>query len=170
VAVGLPEIGGLKNLLTNKSVMEKISILPDFSNSDLLMAVFIIPIAVQWWAAWYPGAEPGGGGYIAQRMFAAKDEKNAIGATLLFNVTHYVLRPWPWIIVALASLVVFPDLVSLQEAFPHVPVDKLGHDMAYPAMISFSPPRTPGACGGFADCSLYVHHLHPLELGFLLCG
>jgi SSS family solute:Na+ symporter len=139
VAVGLPKVGGLTNLLSNETIKGKLSILPDFSNTDLLMAVFIIPLAVQWWAAWYPGAEPGGGGYIAQRMFAAKDEKNSIGATLLFNIMHYALRPWPWIIVALASLVIFPDLLSLQKAFPHVPPDKLGHDLAYPAMISFLP-------------------------------
>jgi SSS family solute:Na+ symporter len=139
VAVGLPKVGGLVNLLSNKAVKGKLSILPDFSNTDLLMAVFIIPLAVQWWAAWYPGAEPGGGGYIAQRMFAAKDEKNSIGATLMFNVMHYALRPWPWIIVALASLVVFPDLLSLHKAFPQIPLDKLGHDLAYPAMISFLP-------------------------------
>ncbi len=139
VAVNLPEVGGLSNLLTNESVADKLSILPDFSDMNVLMAVFIIPIAVQWWASYYPGAEPGGGGYIAQRMFAAKDEKNAIGATLLFNVAHYALRPWPWIIVALASIVVFPDLASLQKAFPDIPADKIGHDLAYPAMISFLP-------------------------------
>ena len=139
VAVGLPEVGGLSKLLTNEAVTKKISILPDFSDFNSLMAVFIIPIAVQWWAAWYPGSEPGGGGYVAQRMFAAKDEKNAVGATLLYNIAHYALRPWPWIIVALASIVVFPDIASLQKAFPHVPVDKLGHDLAYPAMISFLP-------------------------------
>lgn len=139
VAVGLPKVGGLSNLLSNETIKGKLSILPDFSNANLLMAILIIPLAVQWWAAWYPGAEPGGGGYIAQRMFAAKDEKNSIGATLLFNIMHYALRPWPWIIVALTSLVIFPDLLSLQKAFPHVPPDKLGHDLAYPAMISFLP-------------------------------
>lgn len=139
VAVGLPKVGGLTNLFSNEAVRGKLSILPDFSNTDLLIAVFIIPLAVQWWAAWYPGSEPGGGGYIAQRMFAAKDEKNSIGATLMFNVMHYALRPWPWIIVALASLVVFPDLSSLQKAFPHVSPGILAHDMAYPAMISFLP-------------------------------
>jgi Na+/proline symporter len=139
VAVGLPEVGGLSKLLGSEAVKGKLSILPDFSNTNLLMAVFIIPIAVQWWAAWYPGSEPGGGGYVAQRMFAAKDEKNAVNATLLYNIAHYALRPWPWIIVALASMVVFPDLASLQKAFPNVPVDKLGHDLAYPAMISFLP-------------------------------
>lgn len=139
VAVGLPQVGGLANLLSNEAVTKKLSFLPDFSNTDMLMAVFVIPLAVQWWAAWYPGSEPGGGGYVAQRMFAAKDEKNAVGATLLYNIAHYALRPWPWILVALASMVVFPDLVSLQKAFPNIPADKIGHDLAYPAMISFLP-------------------------------
>ncbi len=138
-AVGLPEVGGLTKLLSHEAIKGKLSLLPDFSDTNLLMTVFIIPLAVQWWAAWYPGSEPGGGGYIAQRMFAAKDEKNAVNATLLFNISHYALRPWPWIIVALASLVVFPDLDALQKAFPHVPADKLGHDLAYPAMITFLP-------------------------------
>lgn len=138
-AVGLPQVGGLSKLLAHEAVKGKLSILPDFSATNVLMAVFVIPLAVQWWAAWYPGSEPGGGGYIAQRMFAAKDEKNAVGATLFFNIAHYALRPWPWIIAALASLVVFPDLASLQKAFPQIPIGKLGHDMAYPAMISFLP-------------------------------
>ena len=139
VAVGLPQVGGLTKLLSNEKVISKLSFLPDFSNTDMLIAVFVIPLAVQWWAAWYPGSEPGGGGYVAQRMFAAKDEKNAVGATLLYNIVHYSLRTWPWILVALASIVVFPDLLSLQKAFPSVPVDKIGHDLAYPAMISFLP-------------------------------
>jgi solute:Na+ symporter, SSS family len=139
VALKQPQVGGLQNLLANPAVKEKLSMIPDFSDLNVAMAIFIIPLAVQWWAAWYPGAEPGGGGYIAQRMFAAKDEKNSIGATLLFNVAHYALRPWPWIIVALASIAVFPNLDALKEAFPHVPADKMGHDLAYPAMISFLP-------------------------------
>lgn len=138
-AVGLPQVGGLSNLLSNPAVKPKLSILPDFSNMDAALAIFIIPLTVQWWAAWYPGAEPGGGGYVAQRMFAAKNEKHSIGATLLFNFAHYALRPWPWIIVALASIVVFPDLIALKKAFPQIPMDKLGHDLAYPAMISFLP-------------------------------
>ena len=87
----------------------------------------------------YPGAEPGGGGYIAQRMFSAKDEKNAIGATFLFNVAHYALRPWPWILIALSSLVLFPELSDIQRAFPDLPQDKLGHDVAYPAMLTLLP-------------------------------
>ncbi len=139
VAVNHPEVDGLENLLRHPNVVDKLSILPDFNNKELLISIFIIPLAVQWWSAWYPGAEPGGGGYIAQRMLASKDENHAIGATFFFNILHYALRPWPWIIVALASLVVFPDLASIKEAFPNVSDDKLGHDLAYPAMLTFLP-------------------------------
>jgi Na+/proline symporter len=135
----LPEIGSLSNLLAHEVVATKLDFLPDFSNPNVYVPIFILPIAIQWWATWYPGAEPGGGGYIAQRMLSAKDEKNAIGATLFFNIAHYALRPWPWIIVALASLVVFPTIADLQTAFPHIPADKLGDDLAYPAMLSFLP-------------------------------
>ena len=112
---------------------------PSFDDPDIYIPLLIVPLAVQWWSSWYPGAEPGGGGYIAQRMLAAKDENHAIGATFFFNVMHYALRPWPWIIVALASLIVFPDLASIQEAFPNVSDDKLGHDLAYPAMLTMLP-------------------------------
>ena len=139
VAVNHPDVGGLSNLLANESIQSKISILPDFSQGETAVAIFIIPLAVQWWSSWYPGAEPGGGGYIAQRMLAAKDENHAIGATFFFNILHYALRPWPWILVALASLVVFPDLESIKTAFPNVSEDKLGHDLAYPAMLTFLP-------------------------------
>lgn len=139
VSVNHPEVDGLSNLLTHPNVADKLSILPDFNNKELLISIFIIPLAVQWWSAWYPGAEPGGGGYIAQRMLASKDENHAIGATFFFNILHYALRPWPWILVALASLVVFPDLASIQAAFPNVTADKLGHDLAYPAMLTFLP-------------------------------
>ena len=137
--VNLPEVGGIQSLLTNENVASKISILPDFSDREALIALLIIPLAVQWWSSWYPGAEPGGGGYIAQRMFAAKNENHAIGATFFFNIMHYALRPWPWILVALASLVVFPDLASIQNAFPNITADKLGHDLAYPAMLTKLP-------------------------------
>ncbi len=134
--VSLPQIQGLTNLLNHPDVIPKLSLIPDIADTDLFIAVFIIPLAVQWWAVWYPGAEPGGGGYVAQRMLSAKDEKNAIWATLLFNFMHYAVRPWPWILIALASIVVFPDLESLQIAFPNTIV---GNDLAYPAMISFLP-------------------------------
>ena len=134
--VSLPQIQGLTNLLNHPDVIPKLSLIPDIKDTDLFIAVFIIPLAVQWWAVWYPGAEPGGGGYVAQRMLSAKDEKNAIWATLLFNFMHYAVRPWPWILIALASIVVFPNLESLQVAFPNTIV---GNDLAYPAMISFLP-------------------------------
>ena len=112
----------------------------DSSNTEAVITLLIIPLAVQWWSSWYPGAEPGGGGYIAQRMLASKDENHAIGATFFFNIMHYALRPWPWILVALASLVVFPDLASIKDAFPNIADDKLGHDLAYSAMLVKLPP------------------------------
>lgn len=134
-----PAVGGLSGLLENELVTDKLSLLPDFSDPALAVPFFLIPLAVQWWAAWYPGSEPGGGGYIAQRMLAAKDERNATAATLFFNVAHYALRPWPWILVALASVVVFPDLESLASAFPHIDPKVLRNDLAYPAMLTFLP-------------------------------
>ncbi len=135
----LPEIGSLQQLLSYEVVATKLDFVPDFTDPNVYIPLFIMPIAIQWWATWYPGAEPGGGGYIAQRMLSAKDEKNAIGATLFFNIAHYALRPWPWIIVALGSLVVFPSIADLQVAFPNIPADKLGDDLAYPAMLTFLP-------------------------------
>ena len=138
--VNLPEVGGVGNLITHPNVVDKINIFPDFNNKEMLITLIIIPLAVQWWSSWFPGAEPGGGGYIAQRMLAAKDENHAIGATFFFNIMHYALRPWPWILVALASLVVFPDIASIQEAFPNITDDKLGHDLAYSAMLTKLPP------------------------------
>lgn len=137
--IKLPEIGGLNNLLNHENVSEKLSILPDFNDTEALITLLIIPLAVQWWSSWYPGAEPGGGGYIAQRMLAAKNENHAIGSTFFFNIMHYALRPWPWILVALASLVVFPDLDSIRQAFPNITEDKLGHDLAYSAMLTKLP-------------------------------
>ncbi len=137
--LGLPEIGGLQNLITHSNVIDKISLIPDLSDPDVWVPVLLVPLAVQWWASYYPGAEPGGGGYIAQRMFSAKDESNALGATLLFNIAHYALRPWPWILIALSSLIIYPELSDIQKAFPDLPADKLGHDIAYPAMLTLLP-------------------------------
>ena len=139
IALSLPEVGGLNNLLTHPNLDGKLSLLPSFTDREALIALLIIPLAVQWWSVWYPGAEPGGGGYVAQRMLSAKDEDNAIGATFLFQAAHYALRPWPWILVALASLIVFPDLASLEEAFPHMDPSIVRNDMAYPAMLTFLP-------------------------------
>ncbi len=137
--VNLPEVGGVSNLIVHENVADKISILPDFSDTEALIGILIIPLAVQWWSSWYPGGEPGGGGYIAQRMLAAKNENHAIGATFFFNILHYALRPWPWILVALASLIIYPDIASIQEAFPNVEQSKLGNDLAYSAMLTKLP-------------------------------
>jgi len=161
--VNLPEVGGVSSLLTHENVSGKLSILPDFSDTEALVGILIIPLAVQWWSAWYPGAEPGGGGYIAQRMLAAKNENHAIGATFFFNIMHYALRPWPWILVALASLVVFPDVASIHEAFPNVEEGKLGNDLAYSAMLTKLPPGLLGivlASLGAAYMSTISTHLN----------
>ena len=139
VAVNLPAVGGLRALMAHPGVVDRLALVPDFSKPDALVPLFLIPLAVQWWAAWYPGSEPGGGGYVAQRMLAARDEQHAVSATMLFNAAHYALRPWPWILVALASLVVFPDLEALRLAFPQVDPTVMGHDLAYPAMLTFLP-------------------------------
>tara|TARA_B100001079_G_scaffold271480_1_gene289117 strand:- start:1672 stop:3426 length:1755 start_codon:yes stop_codon:yes gene_type:complete len=138
--LNLPQIGGIKNLVLHENVRDSLSLFPDFSDPNSWIPVMFVPLAVQWWASYYPGAEPGGGGYIAQRMFSAKNENHAIGATLLFNICHYALRPWPWIIIALSSLIIFPDLKDIQSAFPRLPESKLGHDVAYPAMLTLLPP------------------------------
>ncbi len=192
--VNLPEVDGVANLITHPQVVDKISLLPDFDNTELLVVLLIIPLAVQWWSSWYPGAEPGGGGYIAQRMLAAKDENHAIGATFFFNIMHYAIRPWPWILVALASLVLYPmddpntmeaakqnyvemqtleetrtltdeekdrmdtyyfaseGLTAIREAFPEdkVQKDKIGHDIAYSAMLT----RLPSGLLGIVLASL----------------
>ncbi|RPG64470.1 MAG: Na+:solute symporter [Flammeovirgaceae bacterium TMED290] len=137
--INLEEIGGLGTMLSHSNVVDKISFFPSADNTEQFLIVLIIPIAVQWWAVWYPGAEPGGGGYIAQRMLSAKNEKNAIYSTLLFNVMHYVIRPWPWILIALSSLILFPNLDSIAIAFPQIDKSIIGNDIAYPAMLSLLP-------------------------------
>lgn len=137
--VNLPEIGGLSNLLQQPKVQDAMSVFPDWSSPASWIPIFFIPLAVQWWSSWYPGAEPGGGGYIAQRMLAAKDEKHAMGATLLFNIAHYALRPWPWIIVALCSIVIFPTTADIAKQFPHIDPSIVKDDLAFPAMMAFLP-------------------------------
>jgi Na+/proline symporter len=137
-AVKQPAIGGLSGLWSKVSPAT-LDLLPDFSNWGVALSVIIIPITIQWWSVWYPGAEPGGGSYIAQRMLASKSEKDALTGTLLFNVMHYALRPWPWIIVAVASTVIYPDLASIAHQFPHLDPKLLGDDIAYPAMLRFLP-------------------------------
>jgi len=157
--VNMPEVGGLQALMTNEHVMDKLSILPDFNDKQALITLLIIPLAVQWWSSWYPGAEPGGGGYIAQRMLAAKDENHAIGATFFFNIMHYALRPWPWILVALASLVIFPDIASIHQAFPNIAEDKLGHDLAYSAMLT----KLPNGLLGLVFASLVAAYMSTIS-------
>ncbi len=138
VALDQPQVGGLAGMVA-KLDARTLSLLPDFGDWSNVLAVLILPLAVQWWAVWYPGAEPGGGGYVAQRMLAARSEGHALTATLWFNVAHYALRPWPWIIVALCSMLVFPKLSDIKDAYPHVDDALLKHDIAYPAMISLLP-------------------------------
>jgi Na+/proline symporter len=169
-AVNAPEVGGLDVLVSRLSNMSGpnginyLNVLPDFTNNwDIAVAVFLMPIAVQWWAVWYPGAEPGGGSYVAQRMLASKSERDALGAVLFFNVAHYVLRPWPWILVGLASIIVYPELSDIQRAFPHVDSHLIGHDIAYPAMLKFLPVGFIGLMvGGLiaANSSTILTHLN----------
>ena len=137
--IGLPEVGGLDALISHPNVSDKLDLLPSLEEPDVFVPLFLMPVAIQWWSVWYPGAEPGGGGYVAQRMLAAKNERHAVGATLLFNVFHYALRPWPWILIALASLIVFPEVADIQTAFPGVDPSVVKDDLAYPAMLSFLP-------------------------------
>jgi len=137
-ALQQPEVGGLAQLVA-RTDPATLALLPDFGDWGLTLTVLIIPLTVQWWSVWYPGAEPGGGSYIAQRMLAARSEKDAFAGTLLFNFAHYALRPWPWILVALASLLVYPELSDIGAALPHVDPRLIGHDMAYPAMLRFLP-------------------------------
>ncbi len=141
VALRLPQVGGLTGLLSHPDVQGKLALLPDFTAPDqrqALIALFLMPIMVQWWSVWYPGSEPGGGSYIAQRMLAARNENHALGSVFLFNAAHYALRPWPWIIVALCSIIIYPDLNALREAFPHV-ASRVNDDMGYSAMLTFLP-------------------------------
>jgi Na+/proline symporter len=169
-ALQAPQVGGLTGLVDKLSAapgpggLDYLAVLPDFTNNwEIAIAVFIMPIAVQWWAVWYPGAEPGGGSYIAQRMLASKSEKDALGAVLFFNIAHYVLRPWPWILVALASLLVYPELADIQRAFPNLDPALLGHDIAYPAMLRFLPAGFVGLMvGGLiaANSSTILTHLN----------
>lgn len=157
--VNIPEVGGIEALVTHENVASKLSILPDFNDKTALITLLIIPLTVQWWSTWFPGSEPGGGGYIAQRMLAAKDENHAIGATFFFTIMNYALRPWPWIIVALASIVVFPDIASIQEAFPNITEDKLGHDLAYSAMLT----KLPSGLLGLVIASLVAAYMSTIS-------
>ncbi len=108
-----------------------LNFVPDLDSAWMPMITFLVYISMNWWSTWYPGAEPGGGGYVAQRMFSAKDEKNSLLATLWFNVAHYAVRPWPWILVALASLILYPGLKDPETGYIRV-------------MIAYLPPSLRG--------------------------
>ncbi len=169
-AVNAPQVGGLHAMIQKLSAtpgpggLNYLHVLPDFTNNwDLAVAIFIMPIAVQWWAVWYPGSEPGGGSYIAQRMLASKSERDSLGAVLFFNMAHYIIRPWPWILVGLASIIVYPQLSDIQQAFPHLDPGLIGHDIAYPAMLKFLPVGFIGLMvGGLiaANSSTILTHLN----------
>ena len=169
-ALQRPEVGGLAGLVAHPELQGRLSLLPDFNDWTAVSAVLIVPLAVQWWSTWYPGAEPGGGGYVAQRMLAARNERESAYATLWFNVAHYALRPWPWILVALCSVLVYPTLDSIQQRFPGLDPAIVGHDLAYPAMLVFLPSGAPGAGGGVAGRSLHVDDQHASQLGCLVHG
>jgi Na+/proline symporter len=102
-----------------------LSFVPDLHSPWMPILAFCVYLGVNWWANWYPGAEPGGGGYVAQRIFCAKDEKHSLWATLWFNIAHYALRPWPWILTALASVVLYPNLADPEIGYIKVWVDYL---------------------------------------------
>ena len=169
-AVELPQVGGLHAMVAKLSTMRGpgglhyLNVLPDFKNNwELAVAVFVMPLAVQWWAVWYPGAEPGGGSYVAQRMLASKSEKDSLGGVLFFNLAHYILRPWPWILVALASIIVYPTLQDIHAAFPNVDPAMIGPDIAFPAMLKFLPVGWIGLMvGGLiaANSSTILSHLN----------
>ncbi|HYE87504.1 MAG TPA: sodium:solute symporter family protein [Vicinamibacterales bacterium] len=137
-ALQQPQVGGLQGLI-EQIPPSTLQLLPDFGNWPLTLTILILPLTISWWSVWYPGSEPGGGSYIAQRILASKSERDALGGTLFFNVAHYALRPWPWIIVALSSMLVYPTLDDIARAFPYLDRGLIGHDTAYPAMLTFLP-------------------------------
>ena len=138
-AVNHPAVGGFSKMMAHPAVQAHLSFFPSLDTPDVFVAVFVIPVAIQWWNVWYPGSEPGGGGYIVQRMLSAKSEGHCVGGSILYQVVNYAIRPWPWYLTAFASLIVFPDLASLRQAFPHVNPDLVKGDLAYPAMLTFVP-------------------------------
>ena len=139
VAVQHPAVGSLEALFSHPNVRDHADFIPSLTDPNAFVSLLIMPLLVQWWSVWYPGAEPGGGGFVAQRMLAAKDEKHSMAAIFVFNVAHYALRPWPWIIVALCSLIIFPTLDSLRQAFPGIDPAVVNQDLAYAAMLTFLP-------------------------------
>ncbi|HEY1976477.1 MAG TPA: sodium:solute symporter family protein [Candidatus Baltobacteraceae bacterium] len=160
-AIHAPGVGGLHGLIAHVSATAPslLSLLPNFADWPTALAIFIIPLTVQWWSVWYPGAEPGGGSYVAQRMLAARSESDSMLGTLAFSAMHYALRPWPWIVVALASTIVYPTLHDIQARFPHVAPSLIGNDIAYPAMLVF----LPSGFAGFMVAGIFAAYRSTIE-------
>lgn len=160
-ALRAPGVGGLHGLIQHVQAAHPnmLSLLPNFADWPTALAIFIIPLTVQWWSVWYPGAEPGGGSYVAQRMLAARTESDAQFGTLAFQVMHYALRPWPWIVVALASTIVYPGLHDIASAFPAVQPGLIGNDIAYPAMLVF----LPAGFAGFMVAGIFAAYRSTIE-------
>src|SRR2546425_6046100 len=118
-------IDAMKEKLVSSGRGEALNLVPNLNSAWMPMITFLVYISLNWWATWYPGAEPGGGGYVAQRMFSAKDERHSMLATLWFNIAHYAIRPWPWILVALASLILYPGLKDPETGYIRVMIDHL---------------------------------------------
>ena len=138
-AVGDPAVGGFRALMNNPAIVSKLDFFPEMSDTNALMALFVVPVAIQWWNVWYSGSEPGGGGYIVQRMLTAKTPNHALGGTLFAQILNVAIRPWPWFIAGFASILIFPDLDSIRRAFPSVDPALVGNDMAYPALFRLVP-------------------------------
>jgi SSS family solute:Na+ symporter len=159
-AIHAPGVGGLHGLVAHFSGRTAaLSILPNFGDWKAALAVFVIPMTVLWWSVWYPGSEPGGGSYVAQRMLAARTESDALFGTFAFQAMHYALRPWPWIVVALASTIVFPTLHDVQMRFPALAPNLIGNDVAYPAMLVF----LPTGFAGFMVAGIFAAYRSTIE-------
>jgi Na+/proline symporter len=160
-AVHAPGVDGLHGLIAHVAAKTPslLSIFPNFADWPTALAIFVIPLTVQWWSVWYPGAEPGGGSYVAQRMLAARSESDSMFGTLAFQAMHYALRPWPWIVVALASTIVYPSLHDIQARFPYVQSNLIGNDIAYPAMLVF----LPSGFAGFMVAGIFAAYRSTIE-------
>ena len=161
-AIHAPGVGGLHGLVAHVAQAHAAHALDPAELRRLearRSAIFVIPLTVLWWSVWYPGAEPGGGSYVAQRMLAARTESDALFGTFAFQVMHYALRPWPWIVVALASTIVYPSLHDIQLRFPNVAANLIGNDIAYPAMLVF----LPAGFAGFMVAGIFAAYRSTIE-------
>ena len=162
-AIHAPGVGGLHGLIAHVS-LHHAGHARRFCRTSTTgrprSAIFVIPLTVLWWSVWYPGAEPGGGSYVAQRMLAARTESDALFGTFAFQVMHYALRPWPWIVVALASTIVYPVAARYPAcAFPASRPSLIGNDIAYPAMLVF----LPAGFAGFMVAGIFAAYRSTIE-------